>query len=144
MKKIIFYFIFTISSLIACNENYSDYQVLKTFLYKNYSISINKKERYFIFIPNNQCKNCININSVQLSNITLENVIIISSLPKKYFGKFHHYIYDPENKMFNLKFINYSNTLILIKNKNIVDVKNNIDIDFELLKINNIYTPQIP
>jgi hypothetical protein len=136
MKKI--YFItFIIFSLFCCDSKKDDSKLLETYLMQNFSMSIDSSVRYYLFIPYDQCPNCFNINSLKLKQSTYNDVILITSMKKKYFENFNNFYFDIQNKMYNLSFIKYSNTLIVTKDKEIRNIKNNIDIIKELKDIDS-------
>ncbi len=130
MKHLQYSILFLIFSLLSCNTN-DNAKKLNKFLNENFKLQLNNNENYIFFIPNSQCKNCINFGLINDSKLS-DNVYIISGFPKSKFEKVHNYFYDENNEMFNLEFINYSNTLIKYENNKIVSVKNNIDILKEL------------
>ena len=127
MKKI-FFITFITFSLFCCDSKVDDTKLLETYLMQNFSMSIDSSVRYYFFIPNNQCPNCFNINSLKLKQSTYNDVILITSMKKKYFENFNNFYFDPQNRMYNLSFIKYSNTLIITSDKAIKYFENNIDI----------------
>ena len=136
MKRI-FYITFIIFSLFCCDSKVNDTKTFESYLMENFSISIDSSVSYYLFIPNNQCPNCFNINSLKLKQSTYNNALLITSMKKKYFENFNNYYFDPQNKMYNLRFIKYSNTLIVTRDKEIRNIKNNIDIIKELKDIDS-------
>lgn len=134
MKKIIYVLsiTFIIFSLFSCESRDDRLIQLDNYLMENFNVAISNRKTVFLFIPDNQCKNCIQINKIDLPKSVLDNTYIITSFPKRHFVNFKNVFVDSTNKMFNLEFIDYSNTLITIENGNIVNLKNYINIEDEL------------
>ena len=106
MKQIL-YIIFIIFNIISCTPKDDKINKLEKYLHDNFKISINKKKSYYFFVPNNQCKNCINVNNIKIPSAILENTYVITGLPISIFSNFKNVYSDIENKMFELTFIDY-------------------------------------
>ena len=135
--KQLFCIIFIIFNFFACKTKDDKYNQLENYVLNNFNQSINKKKSFFFFVPNNQCKNCIYVKNLNVPFEISENTFIISGLQASLFSNFKNVYLDQENKMFELAFIDYSNTLIITENSKIIVLKNNIDITNEIAKLIN-------
>lgn len=130
--------IFIISNLIACNAPQDErLQSLELFMQKHFNHKLNTHKSYYLFIPGNQCENCIHYNSFNIKPSINEKLYIVTSLSKNYFKKFKNVIYDEDNILYDLTMIDYSNTLIEIEDNKIVSFKNYVLVNDELVKFCN-------
>ncbi|MFL5752073.1 MAG: hypothetical protein ACJ76F_01600 [Bacteroidia bacterium] len=87
--------------------------------FKNYTQSFGVEpsdSNIYVFIPGNQCQNCMRLDGNKLSLSRNEQVYIFSGFPEKTVSNFRHFYFDKENKMMGLKFIDYGNRIIHIQN----------------------------
>ena len=70
----------------------------------------------YLFVPSNQCKNCVKLNADKLEIALNNRLHIISSLPTKHFKNFTHYFFDKENKLLELKLVDYENKFVFYNN----------------------------
>lgn len=90
--------------------------------FKNYLNAFNaepKNSRIYLLIPANQCKNCIWLNGANLSEELQNRLYIYSALPQKHFKGFKNFYYDKENKVGELKLVDYDNQFIFYNNNKI-------------------------
>jgi hypothetical protein len=118
VKKLLFIFIiFNCLFLFNCIVN-STTQEFKQYL----KTKLNQEPKngdIYLFVPSNQCKNCIKLNATKL-DIRLNNRLhIISSLPTKHFKNFTHYFFDKEDKLLELKFVDYENKFVFYNNNHV-------------------------
>lgn len=81
----------------------------------------------YLFVPSNQCKNCVKLDASKLPMAVGSNLYLISSLPEKHFKNFAHYFFDKENKLLELKLVDYRNKFVFY-NHNRVEVVTNAEI----------------
>lgn len=130
--------IYIIFSINACNAPQDErLQSLALFMLKHFNHKVNKHKSIYLFIPGNQCENCIHYNSFNIKPDINDNLYIVTSLSKNYFKKFKNVIYDDENILYDLALIDYSNTLIEIEDNKIVSLKNYVLVNDELIKFCN-------
>ncbi len=73
----------------------------------------------YLFVPSNQCKNCVKLNADKLEIALNNRLHIISSLQKKHFKNFTHYFFDKENKLLELKLVDYENKFVFYNNNRV-------------------------
>lgn len=73
----------------------------------------------YLLIPANQCKNCVMLNGSGLSEELQNKLFIFSALPQKHFKGFKNFYYDKENKVGELKLIDYDNQFVFYNNNKI-------------------------
>lgn len=81
----------------------------------------------YLFVPSNQCKNCVKLDASKLPIAVSSKLYIISSLTEKHFKNFAHYFFDKENKLLELKLVDYRNKFVFY-NHNCVEVVINANI----------------
>jgi len=107
----IIYTIFSFS-LFACGINKdADYREMEDYL-KIYGLGISDTCIY-IFIPANQCENCIIQDANNLSPEIKRRVCVFSGFSQKTTTNFEHFYFDASNKLMGLKFIDYSNKIVI-------------------------------
>jgi hypothetical protein len=100
--------------LLSCNKKEDGYAELEVYL-ASYNMLPNDSAIY-VFIPANQCVNCIFFNGNKLSEMQNDHLYIFSALPDKRIINFKHLITDKENKMMELKFLDYGNRIVKCEN----------------------------
>jgi hypothetical protein len=73
----------------------------------------------YLFVPSNQCKNCVKLNADKLETTLNNRLHIISSLPAKHFENFTHYFFDRENELLELKLVDYENKFVFYNNNRV-------------------------
>lgn len=129
MKKQFFtYLIFSIC-LVSCQKDNTQTD-LKRYLADNFQLEP-KNEAIYLFIPPNQCANCIQLDGSKLSRQLNNRLFIFSAISKKHFSNFDHFYYDKSNALSKLKFVNYSNCLVVYQ-KNTLSIINPINLSMRM------------
>lgn len=91
----------------------------------------------YVFVPANQCQNCLILKADRLSPGLSERIVIISGLPRKNFRNFKNYFFDKESKMLELNFLDYGNKIVLFD-------KDKVQAVVELIKDNPVDPKNCP
>lgn len=120
--------IFIIFSIlpVACKKDKKT-EVFQNYLSRKFKLNIPEQECIFLIIPNNQCGNCFNTYP-HASILNQKNTYIITSLNPMFFSKYSKVLFDSTNELQKLDFLNFSNTLIMTRNRSINSLENNIDL----------------
>ncbi len=89
----------------------------------NYLEELNVKPKdncAYLFIPSTQCTGCINLNAGKLSEHQNENIYIFSNIARSHFRNFKNYVYDKEDKITSLRFVNFENKLLFFSKGEVV------------------------
>jgi len=135
MKKIPYTSIFIIFSiaLASCKRDINTSK-FGAYLYANYKRTIGNEPSFYLLVPDNQCPNCIHFDDKEQDRIT-----VISGLDQSHFANFTHYLYDKENKMSRLPFLDYSNKLVMTKAGKVVAVVIPYDLTWEIDSLEKVF-----
>ncbi len=112
------------------SRNKEEYQALKDYASRlNFPL---KDNHYYLFFPGNQCKNCFQFNGSTLPDNMNERLYFISGFPDKRIKGFKHFIYDSNNVMLSLKFLDYGSKIISIENENISHITELKDFELQM------------
>lgn len=78
----------------------------------------------YLLVPGNQCKNCVMLDAQKIPDSINENVYVISSLKQKHFKNFRHYTHDKNDRLLELKLLDYENKLLLYDHNQVMAVVN--------------------
>lgn len=110
--------------LTACNQQPSKFEKLKQFMKEAYRFDISDTTLTLLFIPSNQCLNCLNIINIKQSLSKKESnyIIITNGLIPHNNNK--NTILDNDSKLMNLEMIDFSNTIIELSANKIMRFEN--------------------
>ncbi len=129
MKKQFFtYLIFSVC-LVACRKHKA-LDDLSQYLATNFQLTPQEGNIY-LFVPPNQCANCIQLDGSKLSKQLNTRLFIFSTITPKHFQNFEHFYYDKSNALSKLKFVNYANCLLLYQ-KNALAIINPINLSIRM------------
>jgi len=121
VKKLYFTFIiFSCFLLVRCgvDENTAAFaQYLKTEMHHD-----PKNGDVYLFIPSTQCVNCVQLDGIKLDSALNKRLYIISSIPQKHFTNFQHYFFDKEDKLLELKLVDYENKMVFYDHNQVTRV----------------------
>ena len=106
----IIFIIFSFLAISCKTEKDMEYEEFETYT-KSFGITPSDSSVY-VFIPGNQCKNCIQLDGSKFTNEVNKKVFVFSGFPKEKILNFEHFYFDREDKMMGLKFLDYGNKII--------------------------------
>ncbi len=116
-------FIFIIFSCLFCFSCAKEEQIKLKEL-KNYitvtSLSIKESFSILLFIPGNQCKNCVQMDASKLSTYLNNNIYIFTAIPEKQFKNFKNVYYDRGNNLMSLSYVDFENKIVVLKDGEII------------------------
>lgn len=118
----IIFSVISLVSALSCGRPDSRTSEFKEYLQNSFGIEA-KNGFTYLLIPSNQCKNCINLNALNLPKDLADKIIIISALQKKHFKHFKNYYFDEADKMMELVLLDYENKLLLYDNNKVLYVR---------------------
>jgi hypothetical protein len=115
----------------SCHQrNNEDYITLRDYAAKmNFPLTTGN---YYLLFPGNQCKNCFLFNASRLPKEFNQRIYFISGFPDKHIQGFEHFIYDVDNTMMSLKFLNYGSKIISLEAENTLQVSALRDFEFQM------------
>lgn len=118
------YFIFITFSIWLCscgtptNENTKD---LAVYLTEQFAMPVEENAIY-CFVPANQCRNCMVYDAYRVLSGIDKKLVIISGFPKSNFRNFPNVYYDPQNRMLQLRMLNYGNRFVVCRHRQVEQV----------------------
>jgi hypothetical protein len=76
----------------------------------------------YLFIPSTQCINCVQLDGNKLPDALNKRLYVISAIPQKHFTNFQHYFFDKEDKLLELKLVDYENKLVFYDQNRVMGV----------------------
>lgn len=126
MKKGKLHLTFMICNLLlaACNPG-SKYAAetdqLSNYLQQTFNIKIDDTKTVYVFIPGEQCAYCSRSLGANIDTIGSIPIKVISSL--KFIAPQYQAYVDYNNNMARMRFLNYSNTLVLTSDRRIIAIE---------------------
>ena len=111
MKKLNIIFITFSLFLTCCDNTINQVEIEFTDYLKAFNIKPSENCTY-LFVPSTQCAGCINLNASKFTDTQNRNTYIFSNLTRTHFVNFKNYVYDKEDKITSLKFVNFDNKLV--------------------------------
>lgn len=84
------------------------------------SLSVNSEFSILLFIPANQCKNCIQMDANKLSEYLNNSIYIYTAIPAKQFKNFRNVYYDRGNNLMSLNCVDFENKMVVLKEGEII------------------------
>ncbi len=106
-----------------CKINADDPNEELTSFLKNRSIFSKNGLQVIVFIPNNQCANCVFLDGRRLSDYLNEKTYVVIGFKSKNVRNFKNLIYDKSNKHMSLEIVDYENKIVVLTGGRVVYVK---------------------
>jgi hypothetical protein len=113
MKKLLFIFL-TCSTFISCGYDPATKE-LREYLTEKKGIEPANNNIY-LFIPSNQCHNCIFLDGTNLDPALKKRLYIITAISPKHMINFEHVYYDKSDHLQSLKLVDYENKFVFFDN----------------------------
>ncbi|MES2381698.1 MAG: hypothetical protein V4538_11695 [Bacteroidota bacterium] len=114
------FIILIFSCLLGCKQvNYTTNKEFFSYA-AMWGIKPETDTQLYALFPANQCTKCFTIHNTNPA--LTHQVTIIHALNKEMFSGFQSMYYDSTNTLQTLQLVNYANTFVVVKNKNIVAI----------------------
>lgn len=110
--------------LVACKSKpyNAETKELDVLLTAQFGQSLAQDKAIYLLIPSCQCKNCILLNGKNLNPKLKEHLYVITSLDTVNFKNFSHTLYDQNDKVMKLSFLNYANQIVFVDSGHIQNI----------------------